>query len=235
MKYISAILTTVVMAVFNALFFLLGGVEHPTSVWIAYAAIHCAYAVVCLVPLFVKKDKNAMVNAAPLTAVSLIHFGIQLVFGSIMILIAPESHTFLLVVEIILWGAFLAVFFTVLAANIHTTAAETKQKSEVRYVRHQASRVKVLMGRYVGGKLDRKIEKAYDLMFTSPTRSDVDTETLEWDISTKIDSLERELKAGNVYEANRILDELMVLVERVNYAIQTGTEPDSLDAMSRKP
>ena len=130
------------------------------------------------------------------------------------------------IIEIILWAIYLIAFFIVLSANIHTTQSETKQQREVQFARNQASRIQMMLGRYLAGKLDRKLEKAYDLLFTGPTGANADIELLEWDVSIKIDSLENALKAGNAEEAEKHLDELLLNIERMHQAIRFGKSID---------
>ena len=49
---IKIIISLAFLALFNALFFLLGGTKHTDIEWVSYGFIHVAYLMVLLTPLF---------------------------------------------------------------------------------------------------------------------------------------------------------------------------------------
>lgn len=49
------LLDLIFLAVFNTVFFVVGGTEHPASVWIAYGFIHFSYIMVLVTPFLVRK------------------------------------------------------------------------------------------------------------------------------------------------------------------------------------
>jgi len=55
------ILDLIFLAIFNAMFFILGGREHNVSVWLSYAFIHFAYLMLILTPILIRKGKSAVV------------------------------------------------------------------------------------------------------------------------------------------------------------------------------
>lgn len=219
-QIVCAVISTVFMLVYNALFYLLGGVEHPASVWMAYGILHGAYVFLILTPLFVKKDKNTLTNMMPLTLASVAHFLVQLLACTIVILIAPDGYTAFLVVEIILVAVFFIAFFSILAVNIHTTTSATRQQDEIYYIRNQASRIKLLMGRHMGGKLDRKLEKVYDNLFACPTHSNANTEELESEISRRIGELERAMREERAEDAVALMDDILLMLENMNRIVR---------------
>ena len=53
------LLDLVFLAVFNTVFFVVGGTNHPASVWAAYGFIHFSYIMVLVTPFLVRKNSNA--------------------------------------------------------------------------------------------------------------------------------------------------------------------------------
>ena len=54
---IKIILYAIFPFLFNIMFFMLGGAEHPASVWISYVWIHIAYFIMVATPLYVRKTQ----------------------------------------------------------------------------------------------------------------------------------------------------------------------------------
>ena len=216
------IVVSAFILIYNLLFFVIGEGDHDAAVWIAYGAIHLAYVCVIATPLLVKRDKNQAANIAPLLNVSLINFILQVVVGTIIILIAPDDHVATLVIEIILLVIFLAAFLSVFLANVDTTKAADRQQAEVLFIREQATRVKLLIGRCMGGKLDKRLERLYDTLFSFPTRSSNNVKSLENSLALKIQALEKAVLEERVEDAELLIDEALLLLENIRSIIKNN-------------
>ena len=49
-KILGSMIHLIILALFNALYFGLGGTDHPASAWISYGFIHFSYLMMILTP-----------------------------------------------------------------------------------------------------------------------------------------------------------------------------------------
>ena len=52
------ILDLIFLAIFNTVFFVMTGLQHPASVWISYGFIHFAYLMVIVTPFLIRKSSR---------------------------------------------------------------------------------------------------------------------------------------------------------------------------------
>lgn len=229
-----AIIFSAVILIFNLLFFVIGGSDHNAAVWVAYAAIHVAYIIGVATPYLVKKDKNQMVNTMPLVSVVTANLALHLLVGTIIILVNPNNPTATIVTELILLIIFLAVFLVIMRVNADTTSSATRQAEEVFFIRDLSSTVKVLIGRrYMGGKLDRRLERLYDTLFSSPTRSSEAAKPLERELRIKIAELESAVMDEQADEAERFIDEAMLLIDKIRAVVSNDQKKKPLQLKKR--
>ncbi len=202
------LLDLVFLAVFNTVFFVVGGTEHPASVWISYAFIHLAYILVIATPILIRKSSSSAVFGFSLYSVSALYFLVEFVLGLIFVLIAGDSYKTALVIQVILAGIYAVLLLSNLIANEHTADRVEQHEKEVAYVKEAASRIKLLMGKSSDKKANKEIEKAYDLIHSSPSQSHRSVEVLEAEIKNIISRLE------NAVENDQV-DEILQLVKKV--------------------
>jgi hypothetical protein len=205
---------------FNAVFFIVGGTDHPVSVWLAYGMVHLSYLLLIATPLFGSRDKNAFETSAPVGILSGAHFALEFVIALIVFLVAPDGYKFVLVLYIILLAIYLALFFSMLSVNQHTEASEKRQRQEVFFIRNYASRVQMLLNKLPDAQVNKKIEKAYDELHASPTRSNPQAAAIEGAIVLKIGELELAVRENRAEDAERFATDLLYLVEERNRLIQ---------------
>ena len=179
---------------------MVGGFKHPISVWIAYGFIHFAYLMVIATPLFTKKSSRAEILGAPISVISTAYFFIEFIVSMLFILAALDSYKLVLIVQIIITGIYAAILLYTLKANEQTGNELAKHESEVFFIKDAASRVKVLADRVSDPTLKKELEKAYDLLHSSPAKSHPAVKELESDILNTIRLLENSAAYSN--EAN---------------------------------
>jgi len=184
--------------------------------------VHFAYLALLATPLFVKKGKSSFENSAPLAVISSAHFGFQLLAGIIFMLIRLEGYKFIVVFYIITIAIYLIAFFYVLSVNGRTEAAVERRASEIYYIRNYASKVKMMIGRYMGGRLDARLERLYDELYTSPTKSIPAVADIESDIAFKIGELERAVRAEKAEDAETIINDVLYLIEDRNRILRNN-------------
>ena len=211
------------LVAFNAIFFILGDTEKfTTAVWIAYGMINGSYLILVASPWLVGRDKFRMENSVTLIMLSSVHFALEFLISLIVILVKPEGYKGLLVLYIILLAVYFILLFTLASFNSHTSASEARQRAEVFYIRNQASRVQMLIGKLSDSTANRKIEQAYDNLHASPTRSSAQAASVEREIAMKVGDLEHAVRENEIENATKLATELSYLVEERTRILQIG-------------
>ena len=220
---ISGIIASLIFIVaFNAIFFIVAGFDHPTSVWIAYAMIHISYLMLILTPVLAGGGKFVMETSTPLLMLSGINFGVHFFIGLIFMLVAADGYKFEIILYIILLCAYLIPFFTLSGANAHTNASAKRQAKEVFFIKNQASKVKMLASRAEDSELARLLEIAADNMHASPSRSSENAAMIESSITMKVCEIGMAMDEGRVDDAKKSCRELGYLIEERNRILSLG-------------
>lgn len=183
------ILQLIFVVVFNVFFFVLGGIEHNLSVWLSYGSIHFAYFMLVVTPHIIRKGKSAAIFGFALYSVSAVYFFIALITGVIFIVLAPESHTAALLVQLSMAGLYGILLILHLIANEHTAEAEEKRQPQIEYVKSATAQLKRILGGIEDKATKRKVEKVYDVVNSSPVKSHPNVAQIEMRIMTLIDGL----------------------------------------------
>ena len=184
------LLDIVFLAVFNTVFFVVGGTDHPASVWISYGFIHFSYLMILVTPFLIRKSSSQAVFGFSLYSVSAVYFFVEFIVGLVFIFIGSESYKASLVVQVIISGIYAVMLISNLIANEYTADSVEQHEDEVAYIKNAASRVKMLMGKASDKKANKEIERAYDLLHSSPSKSNNAVAPLESAILRAIYELE---------------------------------------------
>lgn len=210
------ILDLVFLAIFNAVFFVVGGNDHPASVWLSYGFIHFAYMMVLATPLLVRKSSSAAVFGFSIYSISSSYFLVELVIGLVFIFKRSESLKIPLVTQVILAGIYAVILLSTLLVNEHTADAVEKREAEVSYIKTAASRVKLLLGKVSDKKADKAIERAYDMLHSSPTKSIHAVHSIETQVINKVAELEEAVLADRTVDVTELSNEIIHLMEERN-------------------
>lgn len=173
------VLDSIFVIVFLIFFFTLSGTDNGTAAWIAFGSILFSYALLLATPLMIKKESASADQSRPLFVISLIYFFLTFLVGLIVIAINPETYTATLLINIAISGVYAFVLVTNLIANEHTSEQEKQRENELIYVKKASASLKSLMLVTRNPELYKTIEKAYDLINTSPAKSNPDVKSLE--------------------------------------------------------
>ena len=215
-RVLSASLSAVFLIVFNAIFFLALGSNHPTSVWIAYVFIHLSYIMLLITPKLVVKSSSASVFGFSLYTISSIYFFVELIFGVVIIILKPASYQWSLIVHLIVTGIFATIFISHLIANEHSAESIKRHEQEVYFVKDCSSRLYQLVGKAEDKSTNKAIEKLYDLIHSSPSKSSASVRTIEKDISILIDDLCDAVKNNDSENSMRIINQIEQSVDERN-------------------
>ena len=214
------ILDLVFLIVFNTVFFVAGGFEHPASVWLSYGFIHFAYLMVIATPFLIRKSSSAAVFGFSLYSISSTYFLIEFAIGLIFIFLRQESVKAALIVQVIIVGIYAVILISHLLANESTADSIERREEEVSYIKTAASRVKALIGKLDNKKANKEVEKVYDLLHSSPTRTISSAHSLEMEIKNKISELEGAVAAKDNDVVITLSGELLQTIEERNRKIR---------------
>jgi len=191
------VLTLVFPLVFNAVFFLAGGTDRKTSVWISYGFIHFAYLMLLLTPVFIRSDKSSAVFGFVLYTTTAAYFLLELVVGTLFILIPIFGPKTVLVIQFVIAGVYGIMLVAHMIANEKTADAQQARQVQIDYIKNASVELKLLLNRVQDKTARRKMERAYDALQSSPVKSHPELEKLERGLQTTIEAIEHAITAKN--------------------------------------
>lgn len=216
------ILDLIFLIVFNVIFFVVGGTQHPASVWVAYTFIHVAYFAVIVTPLLIRKSSSSAVFGFSLYTVSSFYFITEFVVGLVFILTKPESGRVSFVVQILLLGMYAVVLLSNLLSSEHTADSIERHEQEVNYIKQASARIKLMLDKLDDPKVNREIESVYDALHASPVRSVAAASRTESEIVRRIASLELAIRAKDTESSVTLCAELREQINERNTIIKTN-------------
>lgn len=183
------LLDSIFLIVFNLYFFLLKGSDHLASVWISYVSIHLSYIMLLATPYFVRKGSTSADYGRPLFVITTSYFFLAFLVGVAFIIISPETNTVPLLVQITIAAVFAVLLLANLIANEHTADNVDKREAELKYVKEASSQLHSLINQLSDKKLQKLVEKAYDLIHSSQVKSSIKVQTIEQDVFNEISVL----------------------------------------------
>lgn len=118
----------ILLALFNILFFTLGGNQPLASIWLSYGFIHLSIVLLIVAPLLIPKSKNSNVFFQTTGLLTASHFLIQLTIGILLILFKLELWTLVLSIHLVVLAAFSVIYLLNNFANKHTASQEARKK-----------------------------------------------------------------------------------------------------------
>lgn len=202
------LLDLVFLIVFNTIFFVLGGTEHSVSVWISYGFIHFAYLMLLVTPFLIRKSTNTIVLGFPLYSISSTYFFVAFIAGLIFIFTHPESYKAALIVQVIIAGIYAVMLISHMIANESTADSIEKHEMELRYVRDASAKLKGIMDSISDKQLRKKVEKLYDLLHSSPAKSNNSVRDYELTVLGLIDALEGNIDRNDIAAAEATISNI---------------------------
>lgn len=215
------ILDLIFLIIFNALFFALGGVEHSVSVWMSYGFIHFAYLMLILTPLLLRKGKSFAVFGFSLYSISSIYLLVELVAGIIFILVAPESPSAALLVQLIIAGLYGIMLISHMIANEHTADVEEERHYQITYVKDASIKLKGLLESVSDKEVKKKVERVYDAVYSSPSKSHTKLAQMETRILQDINELEDAISRGSRENIISLSNSLLSAANERNMLLRT--------------
>lgn len=214
------LLELIFLAVFNTVFFVAGGTKDTASVWISYGFIHFAYLMVLVTPFLIRKSSSAAVFGFSLYSISSTYFLLEFVVGLIFIFMKSDSYKAALIVQVIIAGIYAILLLSHLIANEHTADSVERHEEDVAYIKTASSRIKALIGKAKDKKANKEIEKAYDTLHSSPSKTVATVRSIESNVMNKITELESAVSDQDTATIITIAGEIVSLMEERNRKIR---------------
>lgn len=207
--------------IFNAVFFVAGGAEHPSYVWISYAFIHFSYIMVVITPLLAQKSNSTTILNLTLSSISAAYFLLEFVIGIVFMFVNCKSYKPALLTQIIVLGIYGIILLLNIIANEDTAESESIRKNEVLFVRESAAKIKLLIGKSNNKETDKNIERLYDIIHSSPAKSDYSVKNIETDITNGIFDLESAIRVCDCEKATNICKKIICLAQERNSILKS--------------
>ena len=214
------LLDSLFLIVFNLLFFMLCDVDNAnTSVWISYGFIHFAYLALLITPFLVRKSVAETDYRRPLYVVTTAWFLTELLVGVTLILIAPDTTKTTIIIQVVLAAIFLALLLANLLVNEHTADNVERHEDELQYVKKSSAKLQFVMQQITDRATVKKVEHVYDLIRSSPARSNAAVRSLERQV---INEIERLADQNETEQIVSIADKIYRLADERNRQLKTN-------------
>jgi hypothetical protein len=191
------VLGSIFLIVFNAAFFVVGGLDRNASVWISYGFLHFAYFMLLFIPRLIPVGENAAVYFVPPYSLSVIYFLAELFIGTIFILLSMESSKVPFLIQFFAAGVYAVMLIPLLIANKRTAEAEEERQYRISFVKESAAKIQGLLESINDKEVKKKVERVYDAIYSSPVKSYPDMADAENHILQSIRALEEAVAAEN--------------------------------------
>lgn len=199
------LLDLVFLIVFNVVFFVVGGTDYPSSVWLSYGFIHFAYIMLLITPYLIRKSKNTAVLGFPLYSISATYFLVVFIVGLLFIFTRPDSFKVPLIVHVIIAGVYAILLISNMIANESTADSVELHDMELRYVKNASAKLKGIMDSISDKTLRKKVEKLYDLLHSSQVKSNTTVRDYELTVLELIDALADNIRDNDSNAAERTM------------------------------
>ncbi len=194
-KGLGFLLALIFPVVFNIIFFVCGGTQHPASVWISYGFIHFAYFLAVIAPYLVPNSKDKFVMGVPLAGIAWGYFCAAFVLGLIFILAKPESYKTAFVVQLIPAAVCAALMLIQMMGNNSTAQSMQRHQTERQFIAGASAQLGIIRNSVSDPAIRKQIESVYDLIRSSPQRSSASVAVNENAVMEQISALQAAVSA----------------------------------------
>ena len=131
-----------------------------------------------------------------------------------------ESYKVTIIIQVIVTGIYAILLLSNLIANENTADNVKRHEEEVAYIKIASSRVKALVGKVSNKKANKEIERAYDTLHSSPSKTIATVRSVESNVMNKIAELERAVSNQDITTIITIAGEIVDLMEERNRKVK---------------
>ena len=205
------LLDLIFIFVFNIIFFVSGGSEHEASVWIAYGFIHFSYIMLLLTGFLTSKTTNTATLTLPLYFISTIYFIVTFLVGIIFFIAHPASYKSSLIIQIIISGIYFVILITNIIANDKTAESISTHEQDLQYMKKTSAQLQSILNSATDKATRKNIERLYDLLHSSPAKSNNSVKHYEITVMNLIEELRSLMYDGD----NAAINEKIIQIEQI--------------------
>lgn len=202
------ILDLIFIIAFNMVFFIATGTQHRVSVWISYIFIHFSYIMLLITPFMIRKSNNTTVLGLPLYFCSSAYFLVTFAVGIIFILVNPESYKANLIIQVIILSIYMVMLISNMIANESTADSIEKHNIELNYIRYSSSKLNGIINLISDKQLKKKVERLYDILHSSPSKSNSSVHDYELIVLKLIDELDYNINRNDIRQAEKTISDI---------------------------
>lgn len=218
---IKIIISLAFLALFNALFFILGGTKHTDIEWVSYGFIHAAYLMVLLTPLFcLGNPQGVSVQSGSLYLRATFYFFTELIVGAVFLIAKSEEMTWPLIAQSVLFAVFIVLQLASVLANDATNDSIKKQQNESLQIQTMVLRLRTAFKAVTDEKVRSQVKRCIDAVECSPLESFPEVADAEVAVQSAVDALcfdiESEVSAETILNDTK---NVLLAVSKRNAAI----------------
>lgn len=218
--FFKMVIGLVFLALFNILYFIVGGIEHTYLDWVCYGFIHASYLMILITPLFCLSNKKMSVQSSTLYLIVFFYFIIELVVGLLFIYFKPQTNTWAIIVQSVLLAIFLVLQLASVLANDATNKSLKKQEVESINIESLVLRLRESMRMVSDVEARRLVKLCVDAVNSSPRESFSEVAEAETAMQVAVDDLCFAIdSSASVEEISKKAKDLKVVISRRNSAI----------------
>lgn len=218
--FFKMVIGLVFLALFNILYFIVGGIEHTSLDWVCYGFIHVSYLMILITPLFCLANKKMSVQSSTLYLIVFFYFIIELVVGLLFMYFKPQTNTWAIIVQSVLLAIFLVLQLASVLANDATNKSLKKQEVESINIESLVLRLRESMRMVSDVEARRLVKLCVDAVSSSPRESFSEVAEAETAMQVAVDDLCFAIdSSASVEEISKKAKDLKVVISRRNSAI----------------
>lgn len=212
------------LIMFNLIFFILGGVNHNISVWIAYGFIHLS-GIVLIISAFIP-TKNNQLSALRLSNISLTlcYFGLEFIIGIVFILISTEKFKLELVIQIVIFFIYLILFVINKSKDAEIEGYFNQRNKNIKFIDNLCLNLNNIKLYVKDINLLKQIEYSYDLIHSSPINSNESVSQIENKLTELLDKILNDCENEKLENLSEDLRKLNNLVNQRNDMLKKNIE-----------
>lgn len=204
------VLRIIFLLVFNVFFFVIFGIHHLVSVWIAYGFIHFSYIMFVLISKIFDDDFSTYELKLSNKAISLVYFIFTVTECIIFIILKMTKYKLCLLINVFVTGTYFMILIINTLVNNQTAIHADIHENELKYIKDSTSKLRFLMEMRFDKNIERQLQNLYDLIHSSPTKSDESIYYYEQKVLTSINILSEELRSNNFSNIDGLIESIRI-------------------------
>lgn len=185
------------LVIFNALFYVLGGINRNASEWISYCFVHLSYLLLLISPAFTQRGESGAVFRYSINTTSGVYYFIELIAGETFILLAQPDYRAAFLAQLGLLALYAVILLAFINANKKTASSEAKHQNEIDFIKYTSAQLEKSLEIISENTAREAAEKLYDVLSTSPVKPQDSLSKSEMNVKDLVERICAAAKQGN--------------------------------------